>query len=124
MANANSTLSRTPKRNAGPAEELAEKLIFHKSPTRFNAERMARHGLMLGRSGELLSTAYATAGAVGAMARIVRASQIARQCGTDCLTQSDEDHILHAVEILAEQLSDSLCYAADEFDDELTKGGA
>lgn len=131
MVNANSTSSRTSKRNAGPvetglastpAEELVEALKLPPLRPRFDPKLMSGHSEELGRAGELLSRAYTTASVVSTLASIVRRNQIARGLDEECFTLVEEDHLLSAVEMLSDELSKSLCRAADHFDNEL--GGA
>lgn len=109
---------------ATPARALIEALSLPQTPPRFNTALMGKHSDLLGQAGELLSQAYSTANSVATIARIVRRSQVARELDDECLTSSDEDHLLGAVTMLLGQLSETLCLAADRFEVELTKGGA
>lgn len=105
------------------ADEILKNLDLPPVPPRFDPKLMCRHSELLGQAGELLSRAYATANAVATIATIVRKSQIARELDEEVLTSSEEDHLLGAVTLLSEQLSETLCHAADHFDNELSKGG-
>lgn len=104
------------------AEELAEALNLPSIRQRFDAKLMRAHSAELGQAGELLSQAYATASVVSTLASIVRRSQIARDLDQECLTTAEEDHLLSAVGMLSHGLSETLCHAADRFDNELEGG--
>lgn len=115
---------KTKKPEATAADEILKNLDLPPVPQRFPTKLMRKQGELLGRAGDLLSHAYATANSVAAIATVVRRSQIARELDDEVLTSCEEDNLLSAVTLLAEQLSKTLCNAADRFDDKLSKGGA
>lgn len=122
MASANNTGTHTSNRNAGPAEDLDEKFSLPPIRPRFDPKLMSGHSTELGRAGELLSQAYAITSAVSTLASIARRSQIARDLGNEYLSPSEEDHLLSAAAMLSHELSETLCKAADRFDNELEGG--
>lgn len=114
----------TQKPDVTPVDEIVKNFDLPPVPQRFPAKLMRKQGELLGQAGDLLSHAYATANSIAAIATVVRRSQIARELDDEVLTSCEEDHLLAAVTLLAEQLSETLCNAADRFGDELSKGGA
>lgn len=138
MANANSTSSRTSKRDAKPMKSmpvdvqeraLAEDMqvyVFDNPIQRFPVEKMAMNSDLLERAGDRLSDAYATAGAIEAIAGIVRRSALAKENGDPTLPGNTEDHLMSAIELLSRGLGESLCGSADWFEkrlDEISKKG-
>lgn len=113
---------KTQQLEATAADEILQNFDLPPVPRRFPTKLMRKQGELLGRSGDLLSHAYATANSVAVIADVVRRSQIAREMDDEVLTSREEDHLLAAVTLLSEQLSETLCRAADRFDDELSKG--
>lgn len=114
----------TQKPDVTSVGEIVDSLDLPPVPQRFPTKLMRNHDALLGRSGDLLSHAYAIANSVAVIADVVRRSQIIREMDDEVLTSREEDHLLAAVTLLSEQLSETLCHAADCFDDELSKGGA
>jgi hypothetical protein len=112
--------------SATQAETPAFKNFFscNQHAVRFDCNLMARHSPQLGWAGDLLSQSYVVSGAVATIARILHANQTDRLLERDHLDANDESHLLSAIDLLAQSLNDTLCSAADGFENELAKGGA
>jgi len=123
MAKADSTSSRSPVRNEGAAESQAFEPLS-RPILRFNEDALADHSHYLAYAVRHLNRAFETAGAVSAIARIVRRSQLLAEDGQRLLGQNDEDHLLSAIDLLGSGLADDLDAAADYLDEKFSMGDA
>lgn len=90
----------------------------------FNADAMARHGRLLGIAGRKLNTAFDVILAIGAMADLVRGSQMEEGKQYGIINSHTEDALLCGISSLSGYLNNELSECAELLNEQLMKGGA
>lgn len=117
----------TATKNATAAEqEPKEPFLLSRPIERFDLARMKQHNPLLESAGRILNQAHDTALAISVIAGMVRRSTLEKEAMRPHLERYQEDGLLAAICLLADQLYGDLDEGADRFDKhlgELKKGG-
>jgi hypothetical protein len=111
----------TAKNLATPAEtkEVAE-YVFSRPIERFDLARMKQHNPLLESAGRLLNQSHDTALSISVIASIARRSPLENEAMRPHLQSYQEDGLMLAICLLADQLCGDLGNGADRFDDLLS----
>jgi hypothetical protein len=95
-------------------------------PKRFDDRVMQRHNRLLGTAAAAMNSAFETSYAIGVIADMLAANEVAKDCDENLLLPNQEGALLSAISVMAHSLNSYLCDKASYFGTQLREqeGGA